>query len=89
MRGDAQFPLDNQTPHCDNPPAGNLLNHNQEILIAPCGHPCIPLCPRRLGDVADGGEYTEHVEEAVVVVGGVQGAEEVAFGEGGGDGGGD
>jgi len=44
-----------------------------------CGHPCVPLCPGGLGDITDG-EHAEDVEEAVVVVGGVEEPAGVAFG---------
>lgn len=82
-----QFPLHNHSPGPDHLPRG--IADDQDVVLVPfLGHPVVPLRPRFLGDVAHGRQDAQHVEDAGGVVGALQRAHCIFFGEGRGDKGG-
>lgn len=73
-----QFPLDDQAPDRNNL-VRVVCNTQDEILFASRSHPIIAVTPVGLGNVADGRENAEDVEEGAVVIF-AEGAERVARG---------
>ena len=79
-----QFALDDQGASANNDrlAAAGILN-DQQVVAVVLGHPVVALGEGLFGDLADGGQDAQAVEEAGIVVGGTQGAGSVAGGEGG------
>lgn len=73
-----QFPLDDQAPN-RNDPVRVVCDTQDEILFAPRSHPIVAVTPVGLGNVTDGSENAEDVEEGTVVIF-AEGAERVARG---------
>lgn len=73
-----QFPLDDQAPD-RNDPVRIVCNTQDKILFTPRCHPIVAVTPVGLGNVADGSENAEDVEEGAVIIF-AEGAERVARG---------
>lgn len=83
-----ELPLHDERPRSHNR-LRPVQHHEDEVVALARFHPVVAGVPRGLGDVADFCEDFEDVEEALLVVGAVEGADGVVFGEGGEDGEGD
>lgn len=66
-----------------------VTDNKQVVLVIARRDPVVALVPLLLGDGADGRQHAQHVQVAAAVVGATDGTDLVAFGQFGGDGGGD
>ena len=83
-QGVNKFALHDQTAGTDNPVL-SVTNHQHIVLVIAGGDPVIPLVPRLLTDVADGGQDAKDVQVAALVVGAAQGPNGIVGGEDGDD----
>lgn len=81
-----ELALHDQAPRAHDA-ARAVADDEQVVLVVACSHPVVALVPLVRGDVADGGEYAQHVQVAIVVIGAAERTNTVALREGGDDGG--
>lgn len=79
-KDNSQFALNNQGAGAYNSFPGRIFDDKNVVAVAG-RQPVVTVGELRLGDLADGGQDTQAVEEAGIVVGEPQGANNVALGE--------